>query len=331
MIISTVGFGNSGSSAVLDYLRGYNQFNVVSELEFQFLHQADGINDLKYALVYNRERIAINSAVHRFIKLQEKGAFANRMRKLIGDQYDMITKEYIESLAPLKWRGLCSNYDPVDVGNRHKGNKKINKGINLLLNKINNNWCFPPAKDRYFSILPEAEFDRITKEYIRKLFSLLGLYEDNKTIVMDQLFSVTSPLKGTEFFDSSKIIIINREPRDLYIQSQLHPTSSRFMPIDTVENFVLYYKMMQDAFVSDASILYIQYEDLIYRYDEATEKIRNYLGISDAPENEFKFFDPKISIKYTNQKPLHPEFEKDIKYIEENLQDYLYDFDCTVV
>ena len=61
MIVSTCGYGSTGASAVLDYLRGYDNVNLLDSLEFQLVHEADGVSDLKYHLTQSRERISIKS------------------------------------------------------------------------------------------------------------------------------------------------------------------------------------------------------------------------------------------------------------------------------
>ena len=111
MIFGICGYGNSGASAVVDYIRGYKGVKLFNRFEFQLLHEVDGINDLKYYLTENRERIACNTAIHRFIKKQEKGSFAAGMRSLIGEQYDEWWHSYLNSLIQATWLGEDSLFD----------------------------------------------------------------------------------------------------------------------------------------------------------------------------------------------------------------------------
>lgn len=325
MIVSTCGYGYTGASAVLDFLRGYNSIQILDNVEFQMLHQADGILDLKYHLVYSRERIACNAAIARFIRLQKRGVMAARMRRLMGDAFDQITKEYIDSLIKVAWMGK-SNYDPLDVGSISK-NRAINftnRVANYACRKLKINAHFPRYKTRYFSILTENEFDTITKEYLGKIMKAVGV-DSSTDVVLDMLFSATNPSSGTEFFDDAKTIIVDRDPRDIFIVSHRSDEEYSFMPWDSSDHFITYYKTLRENTVLSDKTLLIRYEDLIYDYWTTTEKIMNFLGYQYRPENEFKYFNPDISVKYTNLN-CHKQHLKDIELIEEKLTKYLYAF-----
>lgn len=139
MIIATCGYGNTGASAVLDFYRGYDSIQLLDKYEFQLLHQPDGICDLKYHLTQGKERIAVDTAINRFIRLQKHGLFAEHMRELIGASYDDWWKGYIEELTQVTWRGISSAYDPLDISD-YIGNKYIDwviKYSDVAVRKIN--------------------------------------------------------------------------------------------------------------------------------------------------------------------------------------------------
>lgn len=321
MIISTCGYGYTGASAVLDFLQGYNSIQYLDYVEFQLLHQVDGILDLKYHLTQNKERISCNSAINRFLRQQKKGTFAAKIRKLIGKKYDSLTQEYIKSLTIAQWDGR-SNYDPSDVS-AYSSSKiifRFERAINKILKKLN---IMYPKKKRYFSILSVDLFDEITKKYLNGILQALSI-EDDKDILLDMLFSATNPDAGTEFFDESKIILVDRDPRDIFIVSHRKDEEYSFMPFDTVENFIAYYRALRKETTLSNKVLVVRYEDLIYKYWETTDRIIKFLGYKNRPENEFKFFNPDISMKYTNLKS--ETFEGEIKKIESELHEFLYDF-----
>ena len=72
----------------------------------------------------------------------------------------------------------------------------------------------------------------------------------------------------------------------------------------------------------------IQFEDLIYRYDEMVSKIEEFIGLS-AKDHEFPFrgMNPKRSVYNTWLFKNYP-YTDEIKYIEENLNEYIYDFEA---
>lgn len=77
----------------------------------------------------------------------------------------------------------------------------------------------------------------------------------------------------------------------------------------------------------DCRILRVQFEDLIYNYDDELKEIYDFLGVGkDLHINKFKFFDPNQSINNTQLFLLKDRFEDDISVIQESLPEYIYQF-----
>ena len=51
MIIGTCGFGSTGSSAVSDYLREFDENSVLDKIEFDIMYCPDGLADLEYHII----------------------------------------------------------------------------------------------------------------------------------------------------------------------------------------------------------------------------------------------------------------------------------------
>ena len=64
---------------------------------------------------------------------------------------------------------------------------------------------------------------------------------------------------------------------------------------------------------------------MVYHYDETTRKIREFLHLPENP-NPKSIFDPSISMPNTQVWKRFPQFEEDIKYIERELPEYLFDY-----
>ena len=326
MIISVTGFGFSGATAVVDYLHGYDHVKLYDTVEFQLIHQADGILDLKYHLTQNAERIACNAAISRFIRLQKTGVFAARIKKVIGSRYDELSNEYVRNLVLSEWTGR-SNYDPDDItrDSHIPIIRKFQSGLNYASKIVGLDLHFPPLKKRYFSMLSETDFDSITRQYLQKLFEALNISSTDDS-VLEMLFSPTDPTLGSEFFDNAKCIVVVREPRDIYIYGKKSKLSHTFMPWDDVVQYVKYYRALRENTKYTDTALWVQYEDLIYNYEEVSRRIREYLGYDFRPQHEFRYFDPNISVKYTNLKNSAPELAADVSYIEKELEEFLYMF-----
>lgn len=324
MIIATAGYGSVGSSALLDFLKQYDDIQIIP-FELRIIHGADGIEDLKYYLTQNRDRISCNAAINRFQYLMLKSRAGCKLRRIVGTQYDDIINKYVRQITIAEWKGQ-SNYDPLGIGDYSTNDvlRWFQKKILAVLRKINKDWHLP-YKTRYYSIFSGEEFDSITKKFIVELLTNAGI-DMSKNIVLDQMMSATNPKFGSEFFDDIKIISVDRDPRDNYMAAQLKKYPNAFMPATDVVSYVNYYRESRLHTIRENDVLYIKYEDLIYKYDETTQKIMNFLGMAERPQKEFYFFDPDISVKYTNMIRRKPECQKEIQYIEENLKEYLYEF-----
>lgn len=331
MLVGVCGYGNTGASAVNDYLLNYPEVNMFDTFEFQLLHAVDGINDLKYHLVYNKERIGCNAAIQRFRKFCKYGTFGKKMHNLLGVKYDNVCKEYLKRIAKVSWNGAVSAYDPIDISHDMKNPLiwRVKNRVQFEIARVNPSLLIQRYSERFFSFLSEEEFDAITADFLSKLFGMLNIDIHGITMV-DMLFSATNPTKGMEFFDDAKAIIVNRDPRDVYVSSKLHKEDSRFMPNDDVCKFVEYYKILNKCVVDNSRVMKVQYEDLIYKYDSVTNSIRSFLGIESCPVNEFAHFNPCHSVRYTNRKALYAKYPDDVSVIERELSAFLYDFDSSV-
>ena len=326
MVISTCGYGNTGASAVLDFLRGYRGLNVVSNFEFQLIHMPDGILDLKYHLTENRERIATNAALKRFRRAAVNGWFGRKMSGRYGGEYIDKTQRYIGKLLGVSWKGT-SVYDPSDVSNLAQNEimHAIQAAVFRLLRRINKNYHFPRYHTRYLSIMDAQTFDSITKEYLNDILSM-AVPELGGDIVMDMLVSATNPASGMEFFDDGRVIVVHRDPVDLFLRANEHKSTNAFMPCSDVASFTKYYRMLMEGSVHSDDALYVRYEDLIYDYYPTTQRIMEYVGKTDRPEDEFKFFNPDLSVRYTRADLTYPGHDGEIKYIKEQLPEFLYKF-----
>ncbi len=64
---------------------------------------------------------------------------------------------------------------------------------------------------------------------------------------------------------------------------------------------------------------------MVYEYDETTEKLREFLHLPINP-NPKSVFDPALSVANTQVFKRYPQFEEDIRIIEKELPEYLFDY-----
>lgn len=327
MIIGTCGFGSTGSSAVSDYLLEYGTLQVLDRFEFSWVSGVDGLIDLDYHI--NHPHVRTGDSI---VAIQR---FRERMKKCMPGYYkaghidpavfEETVNKFLDSITMIKWQWYID-------GHRNFLEKEIQRIVKRLILKIEkkqqrqiNCW---PMKEVSFSVMPE-NFDEAARTHVKELLKAMGA-DFTRPIVLDQPFSGNNPQASFKFYEDPYAIVVDRDPRDNFVfaNTKLVGKLPHFMPIQPVEDFVKYYRALRDKQpykTKHERVLSIQFEDMVYHYDEATKKIRDFLHLPENP-NPKSIFDPAVSMPNTQVWKRFPQFAKDIEYIEEKLPEYLFDF-----
>ena len=132
-----------------------------------------------------------------------------------------------------------------------------------------------------------------------------------------------------KFFDNAKAIIVDRDPRDIYILAKYFlKSNANWIPTNTVENFIKYHRLIRnDKLPSDSNMIHIRYEDLIYDYENTARTIMAFLelknGGSGTKRNISILLFPSIIRSFFKYSGL----ADDIRQIEEKLPEYIYPFE----
>ena len=332
MIVGVSGFGSTGSGAVMDLLREYDEVSAGKNMELSFLYDADGVLDLEQALVKQPIRFySGDSAIKKFKKIIYSYDLTRYVKRYMSvKEFRNISEEYINDITQLKIKGALWHYDRRQVNRFIYFFKYIIGGKYLRIydklgieqpQKFWNHNMYIPVHDEKFYIA--------TKKYTSKLLEVMcGKYKG--ILAIDQPFPSNNPELCFNFFeDECKAIIVVRDPRDLYLISKKLPYAweRRFTPTFNVDDFITYYKDQMDLIKNYSdNVLLVRFEDLIYQYDKEVAKIEKFLGLSshDYPK---KKFDPAFSIANTQMSLRYPELKNDILKIEKELNNYLYPFD----
>lgn len=327
MIIGITGYGATGASACIDLLKEFDEIQSYrSGFEFQLLQQPDGICDMKYYLTNAGRRLSTICSLRRFEKnISNPRNF--HINRVTGGKYKALTQEYFDALVQLSWNGK-SSYDPVDMQSILNAMwlRRPNRALHRLLARVNKDWTWPPAQKRNFSFLNEEEFNQITTKYLYAVLESCG-FSMEKPLMLEQIFDTASPTEGMEYFQDARSIIVDRDPRDVFIITNVTLKSfCGFMPNSgNVEDFVTYYRALHKTRSQDPRVMYLQYEDLIYDYESTIAALAEFTGLDHVKKGVY--FKPQCSINNTQQYLNHPEVRSSIEYIEEHLADLLYPFE----
>ena len=326
MLIGVCGFGETGSGAVLDYIKEFDTVSVKDDLEFTYLTAVDGMLYLERALMnpYSRTSDSI-WGIKRFMEVVNRRKSHYQGHGLSADTFVKSAEKFIDSITMVKWFWGYKSYSYYSLYFLH--HFMMTHVIPRIERKTGhraNRW---PLKEVSFSVHPE-NFYEAAQQHIDELLKDMGINQDS-VIALDQPFGANNPQACFPFLKDPYAIIVDRDPRDLYVSGKTKLMGQwHFFPIEPVEDFITYYKALRDNQPYrqiHPRVLSIRFEDLVYEYDKTTEKINSFLHLPVNPHPK-TWFDPSRSIANTQVFKRYPNFAEDVKKIEEALPEYLFDF-----
>lgn len=327
--IYVLGYGWSGSSAVIDMLKEINGI-VVPNLEFRLIKERYGLMNLESMVTTQWDPIETDIAIKDFWwlckKLNEKISkfyfhFGHCYSKTIGKHFLPITKEYIDKITKYKFVSTWHFfYWRINAIKRMYYRIRVKFGLNDYTESM-----------YYTSPMSSKEFEDITKDYIDRLFIPL-MSEKDDYLVLDQGVPAHFPEYAFKYSNSAKVIIVDRDPRDVYVDlvKCKELIGAELAVKDDPSMFIDWYKSLHfrksELVESNNDILFLNFEELIQNYDKCTNKIYEYLNISkDRHVKKRQLFIPEMSKRnigiwkqYNNQDAM------DI--IKKELGEYCYEY-----
>ncbi|WIG78056.1 hypothetical protein KFZ67_04170 [Photobacterium damselae] len=329
-VIACTGYGGTGSSVISDLLKEFGNVKSFGEFEFRFLQDPGGIRELEFGILQNNDRLLTSYYISKYIKninYLSKSKVYN-YEKFFNKKFKTISDKYINNLVSIKWNGFW-HQDIIDANifckffyysERffQKNIIKIGEGGSYLYNNI--------FKNKMYYVAANCDFYKLTKNYLTEL--IMNSDHDNKEfVVFDQLVPASNAESYINYFDNIKIIIIDRDPRDLYLLNKLF-WKEKWIPSDDIDMFIEWYLGLRINEVKSPHILRLKFEDFIYNYESTVLKVCNFTGIDIYHhESKYKYFDPNISIKNTNLKEKYNKYIDEVLEIEDKLSKYCYCFE----
>lgn len=333
MIIGACGFTGSGSSAVTDYLKEFESVCVVDRPEFILAHAPDGLEDLDFQLNHHCCKYTSSEVAIKRFRRNVENYFVSKMKsKEKALQLRKATEEYIAAITQVSWIGFGSADLQLMSSTFERYLFNLAKRmIPYMPSSMKMNWRLYPAHKMEFSVQPN-DFYLLSQKYVEKVLIILGA-DFSKTIALNQPFSGTAPQDAFPFFKEPKAIVVDRDPRDQYVLAKMfyHKLGKIYqIPTSTVDDFISYFIKMRECSrvneVTSDQVLQLRFEDMIYKYKETSMKINDFCKLDEA-QRKGHIFDPNMSKNNTQVYKRYPELEKDIKKIEYQLSDFLYDFE----
>ena len=330
-IISCAGFGWSGSGIVTDYLMEFDNVKWPGKGELRFLHDFGGISTLEDCIVHSYHRLNSDMAIRLFKKVidYQSGDFlSKRYSDIFGDDFKKISYEFIDHLTEAKWVGhweddqvLAPKYASILY---YKILTRVKRLLDFNRKKIG---AYYPQHEMYYSNPSLDEFQNEVRRYLNRLFDAVDENYESEYLYFDQMLPATNIDRYFAYFDDLHVIVVDRDPRDLYINCVIKAGES-FLPAD-VEQFIRVFKSVRKKISANEhpNILRVNMEDTILDYENFSKRINEFIGLDELHHiNRKEFFNPEESIKNTQQWT-KMDIDLDVIHkIENELSEYCYNF-----
>lgn len=339
--VCITGFYGTGSSAVVDLLKEYSCVHIAAptnkDYEHTVMYSSGGLIDLGTILTNNCSPYNSDSAISNFKALSRRlnnndfGWFGSYRRYFGDDRFLHLSDNLIDSISSTKKRTTANHavkvgFSPIKA--ILQLGAKIVLGRNIA--KLGRKYYYD-SDIIYFAMPQKEEFYNAAKRYTSGYMDFFA-ESNSKVEVFDHLlWPHHAKIMGDYFDDNFKMIIVERDPRDLYILNKYYWHKP---PISTAKP---YFPTEQQAFIDEYArtmvrhknsdcVLTIYFEDLIYSYEKTITEIENFLDLSEFDHGSCLSFDPKQSIENTQTFLLSSEWSKEVQIIEDQLHEYCYDF-----
>ncbi len=347
--ICVTGFYASGSSACLDYLSEYESTSFINgkeDYEHSMFYIGDGLFELYDRLYSDKSNyISRSHALNDYVDLVNNqynnnfGWFGS-YKLLLGENFKKISNDFINSISSKQ--GVA-----VDVADYYGVHFSLIKGLLQLgahfiykykISKFGRKYKKKTRVFRYL-IADENTFRNNAKIFL-EAYSKLCNKNNTNIIVHDHLVSAEQ-LYGIKYFlpDSYKVIIVDRNPVDLYLVTKKIWGSAKFgyappTPL-AVEDFCwnyMYQRRNLEKMKEMSNVLYIKFEELVQDYDKVIKIIDDFCGLKKE-EHKFpkKYFNPEISINNIDLESCYPEEKENIAQIKKLISSSFYSYEKTKI
>lgn len=323
-VLDLSGYMFSGKAAVHDFISEIDGFETPgNRVEFDLLRVKDGIADLENA-VMSWSPIRADAAARRFLNVAERlsGGHCGISRFThpgfsYEDRYPNFlekSKKFIDELTVESW-DMYWPYQLIEMGRLETAWFKI---FRKLFNRHEN--------VRYRLITGENFYDKL-KLYLKSILLDSISNAVNHTLVLNNSFEPFEPIKFLSYFENAKSIIVDRDPRDIFVfanlpslgfndKGELYRRISGAFDVEIFIKRLKVYRQSTNSQISDR-ILRIKFEDLVLDYNKTSEEIYRFLKIDPSMHvRRLENFNPEKSLKNVGLWQKY-EDQNSIKLIEE--------------
>lgn len=331
--INIAGLGSTGSSAVADLLKEYD--NISSYIgaytyEHVLMGHPDGVMETVLLLSNQFFGLQTDATIRRFMKKMNsilvsyggKSFFSGKYRSV----FEKSVMDYVQNISVKE--GKCpSTVQEIDY--KEKILKKIFKRIHKpeMIKRV-----YPEKYGWYTLKVDEEALYFYTKKFVSEYLNMTVRDATGDYYLLDGFVPFTyfnmMPLIIQEEF---KNILVLRDPRDRYLgEAQIRDTGDvAIVPMDPVLYCQNYRCIMEKLGEQDRdSYCLVYFEDLIENYEETVKKLEEYLGIDSTHHNQnvgeiFNIRESCHNCRMYKQEAMIKRYSKELSIIEKELKEYL--------
>ena len=327
------GYGWSGSGVVVDLLKEFEGFNTL-DFEFSMIWEPNGIMDLEKSLVDSWDFLRHDIAIRDFIKycklLDSKSSKFNStgldMSKHLHIDFISESIKYVENLTDIKYSGYTRLFD-YEYSQITLIYRKVLRKFFKKIFSSNEMYLARPSKELFI---------KETRDYFDRIFSNYSDINNISTVLLDQALPVAGITKSIEYFNNIKAIVVDRDPRDIYVDLINHNAligiECRKGTRESTQNYIKWHNILRQnrsellKLEEEGKVLCLRFEDIVLNYDKSINQICQFLNL-DLKKHilKNKYFRPELSSKNIGMWKSHQN-QKEIDYIYSELKEYCYDF-----
>ena len=341
-IIMTTGYYDTGSSAVYVLLKEYSSCTTGiakdRDIEHLIMYTPNGVFDLEDKLLKGNNIHRSDEALHSFKKEMSRlndnnFVWFGNYKKILGPDFMKSVDTLIENLTDIK---LKCNWSYDYVTTRFSFKHVLGSIKNILLGRkvigdFSKSIVFREKDCTRYSYVTKTEFYKEAQKFVKSYCDIIRGNSDGK-LIMDHFLLPNNLFRLDNYFDNMKVIVVERDPRDVFVHAVEESEQKGFqtrIPIN-VDDFIVFWKKLRNC-VKDVSenknIIKIQFEDLIYKYEDTVRLIEDFCGLSaDEHVKKLQCFSVEKSRKNTQMFLKYPHLSTEIKKIETELNEYIYEF-----
>lgn len=345
--VSVFGFYGSGSSAVIDFLREFdnvgvaldrNRHGVLRPYEHFPFVSSGGLFECCTLLtninsIYNSDKI-----VNNFVKCNKRlnnndfGSFGS-YKWLVGDEFIKATYQFLEDIGAKK-AGASTSEHKVKV-RFSLVMCVLQLAAKIVYKRPVYKWGKKNVMDKeptYYAMPTKETVYAAARNFVNKYFEMCA-QPNMEAMIYDQLICPQHTSLIEQYFDDNfRAIAVERDPRDIYSLSKYFwskpPYSVTGAPLPTdITEFCSYWKENMDYNRNVKNLLVVKFEDLIYNYADTTERIIDFVGLNKHDHvRKYQYFNPDYSIRNTQSFLISDTTKKESDEVAKLLDEYLYDF-----